>query len=492
MMRRLLLVVLCACAHEKGGPVDDGNDPADDGGDDDDDDGGVDSTAIGDSAGGGDNDSFATAESFDSPDAEEVTVDGEIETPGDRDFFVFDATAGHVYRIYAQGGGDEGEPDTVIQVYGPDEVLIGMNDDLPYRMLGTDSGYYVRASVDGPHYIEVLDYADWAGDDPVGNPTFDYTLFVLNFPVWLGANEDSAVDDDTPAQAFDNTEDVDGDGNPEYSWYNIGWGPDLPYAETPGAIDPAGDEDWLWFTVDALDLTYCQFSEFPGLVTAADLTFELYKEDCDPTCDGTGAVRVAATDNPDIGTDYGFLYDAGITYPMAGPAAYYLRILDGSGTGGTDHWYSALYGCYTPELANSEVETGATDVEDGQSLALTQSTTDPTYRYTRFVGFLDGTPIGAPDQTDAYIVDWVDAGDTVDITVETTTQGSLLEDAEIVVWHEDAPGTWTELATSSGAVPTFASLIAPDGNRIAVSITSTSHAQGTDQYYLGLIAAYIP
>ena len=130
-----------------------------------------------------------------------------------------------------------------------------------------------------------------------------------------------------------------------------------------------------------------------------------------------------------------------------------------------------------PALAEVDVEDGETDVALGLPL-IAQLGADPTFRYNRFAGFLDGTVIGIPDLADAYVLDYVDANDTIDVVVNTTVHGSLLTDAEVVLWHEDAPDMWSELGrativpytASKGAVKMFTKGLATEWGKHGVRV----------------------
>jgi hypothetical protein len=123
-------------------------------------------------------------------DAKPVTIgdpngEGEVlATPGDHDFFKFEATAGQWYRVrtIANAADDPMDIDTVIRVYDAPTMgaHIAENDDGVPRT-STDSEVLFRAATTGTHYVEVLEYSEWDGDPNTpaeGMPSFQFNVAV--------------------------------------------------------------------------------------------------------------------------------------------------------------------------------------------------------------------------------------------------------------------------------------------------------------------------
>lgn len=131
---------------------------------------------------------------------------GTLDPAGDRDFFAIEATAGATYSFFtlAYAINQETEPDTVIRVWDPAGNMIAENDDMLYRYQETDSAVYFQATEDGTYSIEVLEWADWAGEATVGGPSFEYVLAGWEVPITEheGRNDSIAlVDADAEEQA---------------------------------------------------------------------------------------------------------------------------------------------------------------------------------------------------------------------------------------------------------------------------------------------------
>lgn len=107
-------------------------------------------------------------------------VEETIGVAGDRDFFAIEVTAGTAVRLtsLAYGLTGETEPDTVLRLYDDVGNLIYENDDMPYRLLETDSAVFFEATYSGLYYAEVLEWSDWALDSEgaIGGPAFEYVL----------------------------------------------------------------------------------------------------------------------------------------------------------------------------------------------------------------------------------------------------------------------------------------------------------------------------
>ncbi|MCA9554167.1 MAG: PPC domain-containing protein [Myxococcales bacterium] len=103
-----------------------------------------------------------------------------LATAGDRDYYSFEGTAGTFVRVYTTSyltnSGDR--IDTVIRLFDAERNQVAENDDSLPRV-NVNSEIIYRLPADGRYYIEVLEWSDWAGETPKGDPMFTYTVFAL-------------------------------------------------------------------------------------------------------------------------------------------------------------------------------------------------------------------------------------------------------------------------------------------------------------------------
>jgi hypothetical protein len=169
----LLCLLAVSCANDAGIEPDTNVTPGDDTEDNDDD-----TTPVADDLAGGDIDT-ALAVTFDKDGI--FSVEETIGEGGDRDFFALEVVAGTAVRVEALAYGltGETEPDTVLRIYDEGGIMLWENDDMPYRLLETDSALFFEATYSGVYYLEVLEWSDWAegSDGALGGPGFEYELF---------------------------------------------------------------------------------------------------------------------------------------------------------------------------------------------------------------------------------------------------------------------------------------------------------------------------
>jgi hypothetical protein len=379
-------------------------------------------------------------------------VEDDLEEEGDRDFYKLDLQPGDTVAAHAMGPDpDGGSPDTVVRVYGPDKAMIGENDDLPFRINNTDGGYVFRAETEGTHYIEVLEWSDWAGEVPAGGNGWEYTLFVTG-----GYSELTEGLNETVADALLNTETLydEDEENNVYSFYTDPWTDDVilatgddtlsPYYFTAGEIGDAGDVDTIgtrynWMDdEDAFVPGVVSFGMFPGIATDLDATFELYDE---------AGELIASTDEVDVTTDYvAAAWDQAFVVPVLEVGDYYLQIKDANGAGSLHHWYAVFADVsgYNTEVVTfhdvlSGVEVSYTDATDA---IMNESTNTPGAFYAYTLGrFEDGA-----DVLDSFrLTQGVNPGNFVYVDCGTAVHGSGLR-ANIDLVDEDG----TVLASADG------------------------------------------
>ncbi len=151
------------------------------------------------------NDSFADADMLDIS-GDPATVMARIGTPGDRDYYRFDGTAGQ-WLILSTDANPDGDPmmvDTVITLYDSSMTMIAENDDAQPRN-NTDSEIVTRLPADGTYYVLVQEWSQWANDMPFeGQADYNYELSVarLNVDAAAVTLEAEAGDDVASAQAL--------------------------------------------------------------------------------------------------------------------------------------------------------------------------------------------------------------------------------------------------------------------------------------------------
>jgi hypothetical protein len=444
-------------------------------------------------------DTIDEAVHIDLSDTQLNAFDDDLNVPGDRDFRSFEATEGQDYFIYVQGGGDAGEPDTVVRVYDPSKTMIGENDDTPYRLYGTDSGYYFRALETGTYYVEVLEWSDWYGDSPGGGAGWDYTLYLEPYPTPENNENGADFDNDTIADEAANLDTLANEDTTlrRYSFYRDPWtafnADDAQfYYWAVGAIDEAGDVDTFGYRWDvATDGTFypglLEFSMLPDIATNLDATFDLY--------DSEGNL-VATTDSPElVYQGLGLSLDTGLGFLVTEPGDYFLQITDASGGSGNDHWYAIMGNPagYIPEyLTIHDLATAqeADPIADAQDLVMSVSSTDATVVY--------GIPFGRMendgDQWDSFKItdDGVGAGRVIHVDIATMGVGSLL-DASISLLAAD--GTVLETATThdefdSPDDPQITSFDLPSGtgDTVYVVIENENDEHGLGAFYEGFIS----
>jgi len=442
-----------------------------------------------------DDGTLATANEIDVPD-EGLLIEDEIAFAGDRDFYTFEATAGDSFLLFAQTSTGEGSPDTVLRVYGPDEALLGECDDLPYRIHGTDSGYIFVANTDGPYYVEVLEWSDWADDSPAGDPAWAYNLIIVPAPLYeddsvndelqlvvdeLDAQEASDEDDQYPLDA---TFYLDPWTNTDDDTYNYSY-------FMSGAIGDAGDVDLYGIRFEEDDFEgagIVEFSMFPGLATEIDAVVELL--------DAEGNVLVTGGEQEyDAYVSAGPTEGVGFSYLVTEGGDYFVRVTDGSGGGGVDHWY-AIQGAFYP--FNMDVVTlhetapaSESDYSDGDPLTLTEGelTSGGAYWY----GFGVGRFEVADDGWDSFVLTAEGPTEGMFFSVQLGTQelGADL-DATVSLWDGGTELVSAETNPQYDTLPDDPAIFdfeIPEGvgDTLYLVIENTNDVDGDASYYQGVV-----
>lgn len=394
----------------------------------------------------------ATAFTLDTTNSYVYSKADNLDLAGDRDFYKFDAIQGVDYAVYAGTADGTGSPDTIVRVYGPDKQEIGEDDDLPFRINGTDAGYVFRARESGTYYAEVLEWSDWNGDTPVGGSGWDYTFYagLAGYELTEGVSGDP-VDNDSIADEkknLDSLSDTD-TANDQYSWFidpfDSFMASTTGYYFVTGALDTADDTDFYGLRYDTTDTTtgdfvpgYVSFSMMPGLDTDLNAVFTLY--------DGDGN-ELASTDSPEVLPEgLGVGYDVGINYLVLEPTDLYLQVTDATGGSGVFAWYAIIAeqaGFNLDVVTIHDVpEVGEHTYTDATEATMTPSTATPGFVY----GFLAGRFDTVDDQFDSFhLTNGIAAGQNISVDCASEGYGST---ARINVEIKDSNGNVIDHATN--------------------------------------------
>ena len=402
----------------------------------------------------------ATSFTLDTTNSYVFTKDDDLNTAGDRDFYSFTAEQGVDYAVYAGTKDGTGDPDTVIRVYGPDKAQIGEDDDLPFRINGTDAGYVFRARETGTYYAEVLEWADWNGDTPAGGSNFDYTFSagLAGYEMTEGVSGDPVDNDSIEMEKknLDSLSDTD-TTNDQYSWFLDPFdgfmASDSGYYFMTGSLDTADDADFFGFRVDTTDTTtgdfapgYVTFSQMPGLDTNLDAVYTLF--------DGDG-VELASSDSPEVLPEgLGVGYDVGINYLVLEPTDLYLQVTSATTISGAFAWYAIIAEQSSFNLdvvtIHDTPEAVETDYTDATEATMTASTSTPGLYY----GFLAGRLDTVDDAFDSFHLTggivagqniYVDCGSegyatAARINIEIKdSNGNVIDHADKRSGHDDDP-----------------------------------------------------
>lgn len=107
----------------------------------------------------------------------DIGVPGAISWPGDRDYYAFEGEAGEFVSVFTTStpGLSGLQVDTVIRLYDASMNQLAENDDSVPRV-DVNSEIIHRLPAAGRYFVEVLEWSDWAGDTPEGDPELRYRL----------------------------------------------------------------------------------------------------------------------------------------------------------------------------------------------------------------------------------------------------------------------------------------------------------------------------
>jgi len=434
-----------------------------------------------------------------------VSVPQTIGTAGDRDFFAIDALAGDWYVAWADRPGVEqdgtaggGTPDTVIKLYNEQGAVIATNDDMPYRAQNTDAGMVWQAKENGRVYVEVIEWADWAGESPSGGPSYQYDM-----RIWQGDFGEVATSNDTILDSFGYS---DANGN-DFQQLSIGWSDVERTSFFSGFIDTTTDVDVFELGTDDFSLDspddplLCQFGGWPDQPTELNPKLDVFWENCTPGAEDDGDCDGQGDDIILVGSYEGDLSltppganlpeDSAVQAAIVG-GRYYVQVSDANGEGGAGYSYTVLYSCYGMDNWVREIETNSTDPGQSTFAELTQSANEdfPNFYFGRIHGDFRATEGEGSDVFDTWaVVDQLDDEDFVNVEIEAGEAGSLAGEITLKLWRNEGGGVYTELASDTGTDPSIVNYqIGPDDITLAVTLEVDGSVQGYGTQYFGFIS----
>ncbi len=341
------------------------------------------------------NDDFDSAEDLAFGD---TGAEGAIGTAGDHDFFTFEGTAGSWVAISTEANPDDDPEmvDTVITLYDGSMTQIAENDDA-FPRASTDSEIIIRLPADDTYYVEVQEWTTWADDTPEGDPSFTYTLRVIE------------IDPDAAAV----TVDTEG-GDDAASAQTLGFSMDFQFLL--GTFEDDTDVDVFSISVPAGATRLLQATLMPDGTDGYGST--------------TPAGEVWVTDS--AGTTIIARIDQSAGYEAISPSLpegdYLLWIAHPGGGAGANDFYVAKVVRGTENTPEGSGANGT--VAEAEALTLTMA--EGTMRRSGFVlAHLD-----AADDVDYFSFD-VAAGETLSVACGSAEGGSGVEGLTVSVRDGD-------------------------------------------------------
>jgi hypothetical protein len=109
--------------------------------------------------------------------------EGILAEPNDKDFFKFTAKKGDYINVGTNANPDD-DPmlvDTVVTLLSADGKTVFAEVDDSFPRVSTDSNFDFRVPADGTYCLQVQEFSAWAGMDPEGDPTYQYTAVVIPY-----------------------------------------------------------------------------------------------------------------------------------------------------------------------------------------------------------------------------------------------------------------------------------------------------------------------
>ncbi len=122
---------------------------------------------------------------------------GTINPASDKDFFKFTTTADGWYIIYTDANPDDdpAKVDTVLRLWDETGATKIGEDDDAFPRASTDSEMYFHAPAATTYCLELLEFSDWSGGTPEGDPGFTYATGAV--PIDFGNAPHDHINKDT-------------------------------------------------------------------------------------------------------------------------------------------------------------------------------------------------------------------------------------------------------------------------------------------------------
>lgn len=333
------------------------------------------------------------------------TVTGVIDPAGDADFYVLDLAADEYYVLATDANPDDnpGEVDTVINLYTADgSTLLATADDSVPRY-STDSELVYHSPVAQTVCVKIEEWSTWAGQPPVGDPSFVYDFGVLQPDMGQPANNEDMEPNNNSASAQPITfENVASTASTATFGFLFGSFADEADVDVYAYSMPAGNVSSLIYFVppgpggpgqhgsgSTVGLGLVQFTDSAGQVIAS-----------------VDAAKGAGTIHPPIaqGTD----------------VLLWIHRESGSVAGANDFYTFTQYN-FDDEALEAEIDAGQNDVlADAETLSNQPSQADPSTSASYVLGFIQAA--GDVD----YFGFHADANDRVDMACAAIRSGSGL------------------------------------------------------------------
>ncbi len=391
---------------------------------------------------------------------------------GDEDFFTFTAEAGQWIQISTDGNPDDDPAmiDPVVTLYNADgSTQLAEADDQTPR-LTTDSELFYRVPEAGTYCARVMEFSEWNGDTPEGDPSYSYRLITLpvDFDIYDHYNEDS---DATTAASNDDIANAQTGLS-----MNVG-DTGMEFTQLAGMLEPGDDVDVFEFTA-------------PTATLAIGTTFGPSGTDGYGSTKGPGLLQIRESDGTTVlaQLDYQNGSDGFSSVPVTAGNTYYVWVERPDTTVGTNDFYFMKYS--TADVVNHQESTpDTTNDVYGTADSDPSPQTDPnTGTISHFIG--GNMPVG---DTDWWSFGTVPAGNQVAIACSSQRAGSGVGDFTIE-YYEDPTGQPVESEQESatadiywgtGANPSKGPITAATTGTHYLKITATTEIAGvTSRHYL--------
>ncbi|MBW2453677.1 MAG: pre-peptidase C-terminal domain-containing protein [Deltaproteobacteria bacterium] len=395
-----------------------------------------------------------------------------INPAGDEDFFTFTADAGQWIQLSTDANPDDDPAmiDAVVTLYNEDgSTQLAEADDQTPRVT-TDSELFFRVETAGTYCVRVMEFSEWYGNTPEGDPSYSYRLIALpvDFELYEHYNEDS---DATTASSNDNINDAQ-------SGLTVSTGDTgMIFTQLAGMLEPGADVDVFEFVP-------------PSGTLALATNFGPSGTDGYGSTKGPGLLQIRESNGTTVlaQLDYQDGSDGFSSVPVTAGNTYYVWVERPDTNVGSNDFYFMKYS--TADVTNPQESMPDTDndVYTGADADPNPSTDPQTGTISHFIG--GNVPVG---DTDWWSFGSVPAGNQIAIACSSQRAGSGVGDFTIE-YYEDPQGSSvedeTETATAdiywgTGANPSKGPVTAGTTGTHYLKISATTEIAGvTSRHYL--------